>query len=1389
MKDYGTVRDLYKSIDKVTSTNLVIGEWNMNKYQEILEYGIYKDPTYADQNRPYSLGSEVNVLTGQNYVVYEDDTTKIDPDQEFFSQLSSVFSPNRPDPGILLMQHYSGNLITRNSTTIRVDNLSPNIPRYYAFSKNREYDYFNSAKVMGANPNESGIANEQGKILCANPYVVYAEQFPINKITVKLQNHLSVPDSYKIEYLSSGSWQTAFTSTSSALFSSGILDIYLSNGTWSTTPSRLSSVTEVSSLTSNNIKTVKGIRMLVFSMTKNVPGKYGLELIELSPRLEIDLTAYTESFSIDSTMGDTTNIGLPVGSIVASTGNISLSNEDNQFLFSSTLNDFKMLNPDTKFTFYQIVTSQSSSAVIPLKVMYSNQWSVGDDYSVSVSLEDGFKFLRETSAPDLVLQYKSGTKLSTAVLTVLDNVGITGLKFEESSLGAFNTGEDVSIRNFFCKKEQTVAEVLEQLAIATQCSMFYDAEGNLNVLTKERLSEKAKLEESLSTDKRYNPNPDPARYVWYKNDWYFYNGVPSALPSEVTWTVNPTYGFLTAAEYPPPSQNVADVGGKTDFWFILDEDYTNTAGTASAAEYAYTASYTANVSTYSEIKVNPVTDGEIIYHTYGPRKQPGAQNLPEDVLNDLVEDIPASALAFSNYTYATTILWTPGNDNSAVLGAANLTLDMTGSALKDVFTQSYTALNEDEAVRRLYDATNDSTYFPSLDEKLNAKKSMIIFLDRNEGFTFADYDGYVLIDKEYIKYRGKLFSINGKLKILFNQEEFQQELRYIPKGGSIAIIGLIVDVEFKIISQSNGQYTYSVVGDGRAKFGSERKQHFALAENSDGIEPENTFKLTLGGAPNETTPGNINATTKFNFLDRTRYRSVKESLGSIKYNDLQSYLGFLKLSGPKSPAEDIEIIERLDKEGSTNPVTERLKQLNNKVDQAVPGSEFDPYVFYQGERNIYGQFIQLDFVPNSVSTRMRLFSKQKKRKSGEYIAATNSSIAGIGFGLNSRNEGYFVEVESIGAGKDFVSAKARRNNLRMYKVIIENGKYTPKLLFTAPVAAQTVTNTDVQVIKNSNVTTDPVFELEIQIEPTTDGIRYSVYYGNRKINAITEKTGEAINVNNKKIFMFVRNDSQAIYEFMAAAARPRNKSNSSYFKSRNNLDQSIQSGIIPVNKDFYFKNNQIQFYFNDFARLVRQVREYNVRYQDPAFNSVLIDISRVNPEYMIKEYSPTSFGAKIVVVNTSSGPVLLGEDSQSLPLYIVGIQLEELSSGKISMKDYYNTIEEKKLRVTQRERNLSIYGSQTFSLDNEYIQTMSQAKNMMRWITQYCGRQRLKMSLEIFPNPLIELGDKIRIYDKKRGYTLENDNFGDRVFIVSSISHSVSDTGPSMNVEITEVGQ
>ena len=77
---------------------------------------------------------------------------------------------------------------------------------------------------------------------------------------------------------------------------------------------------------------------------------------------------------------------------------------------------------------------------------------------------------------------------------------------------------------------------------------------------------------------------------------------------------------------------------------------------------------------------------------------------------------------------------------------------------------------------------------------------------------------------------------------------------------------------------------------------------------------------------------------------------------------------------------------------------------------------------------------------------------------------------------------------------------------------------------------------------------------------------------------------------------------------------------------------------------------------------------------------------------------------------------------------------------------------------------------------------------MLKWIIQNCSRQRMRISLETLANPLIELGDKVKIFSKQRGYYEDNSNFGKKTFVVSDISYNLSSDGPQMNLTLIEVG-
>lgn len=1361
MLEHGALRDLFKSTKKVYSENKVIAEWNMNRYQIISRYGLYKDQATDTDSTVLT-----NIVTGYNYLLYQDDTTRISDNADKFSSLASVFKPDRPDAGIVLLNNKINGLIAYTArSSILASNITTASPRFYPFSENRDYDYFDSSKNLYSSDSDpsKGTSNPRtGNINSANPFVIYSTSFPCNKITVKVQNYASYPTDFVVQILPDGSntWTNAYSGVSSTQLQDGKLEIYYSAGTWSTTESNITDLGEITTPSTQAVK-IKGIRLKVSKMSlvgDTVNGVYkryrgSLELLEISPRVQVDLSSYTESFSINSSLGES-EFGLPVGTVVKSDGNISFSNDTGAFLSSSTLASYNMLSPNVEFRLYQKVTASVSgdeasntTYTIPIKTMYSDRWDTSGDWTTSVEFSDRMRLFQEKNVIDLALITKNGTPMSIALLILLDNLGITGYEFKKTYNGV--EGEDTIINNFFCSTEQTLASVLEEIAVATQSAIYIDASNNLNVLTKER--------------------------IWQG-------------------TVN--------------EQSFSSVGGataSTNFWIVADEDYSGTGTTS------YLTNYIANVASLSENKINPITSGEVAYHNYGLRKERLASELNNLIPKEYKEDIPLYSAIDAGYTYKGSILWSPGNDNESVLAAANLIKDIRASRLEDLFTSTYTEESEEDAIREMF---NDSKGRSNIDKML----SLVMFIDRNDAYLFGNFSGYVFVELEYIEYYGKVFNVQyagiapqDSQVVVFSEEELNDIINKAPLRASVVPIGLVIKPKFKV-QKSNNKYQFTVVGDGRGALNSRNyiKAHPAFNENTSDSEilPNKKYKVAIGGKQNvgyvSGENSGLKTSTSYSFRDIKNFKKVKKSL-NLPDQNYQTYVGTLKIAGPQAPARDLLALTASTDIG----VVREQDKINKYIDNIIPGNSssakasFDDFVYFLGEQNIYGQKLELPFSPRIITTRMRLFSGQKKTKDGNYVASTMSSIAGIAFGIGGNGTGYYLEVESIGSGKSEISPVSMANNLRFYKLYVKKngdsgqGTLTADVLATGAVNAQTVLNSDVRLVTDNGEGKDAVFDLQIVINRNGNYFEYDIYYGDTKVNdsPIKEKVDDALNINSNTISFFVRNDSQAIYEYVAAATTPAKTNPGDFFKSSQNIDTAVDTidrakrGVLFTNaKELVAdRSNNLRVYFNDFARLLRETKKYIARYDAPVISSRVIDISRVNPQYMIKQLKSTAFGSEIQVTNTSGGAIRLSEDT-SLPLYIFGIKLEELSTGTIKMNDIDELDDKANKRITDLQKNKAIYGDKGFSLDSRFIQSVSQAKNLFRWIASSATRQRMILDLEIFPNPLLELGDKIKVVAKDRGYFENNSFFGNKTFVVSDISYSVSESGPSMNIKLIEVG-
>ena len=235
---------------------------------------------------------------------------------------------------------------------------------------------------------------------------------------------------------------------------------------------------------------IRGIRVVVEVMNKF---DSTFDLIEMSPRLVVDISDKVVDFKITKTLSDIGITSLPVGQLLASNGQISLFDEDQAFNDQNTSSIIAgYVRKNIKFTFYEIVLDvEGFDYYVPIKALYSEGFPQADvtGATLSIQLRDLFFFLESMPAPRLLT---TQTSLSYAIATLLDYIGFSNYVFRR-----VEDESDPIIPYFFVAPDQNVAQVLNQLALATQTAMFFDEYNNFIVMSKDYLMP---TEDQRSTD-------------------------------------------------------------------------------------------------------------------------------------------------------------------------------------------------------------------------------------------------------------------------------------------------------------------------------------------------------------------------------------------------------------------------------------------------------------------------------------------------------------------------------------------------------------------------------------------------------------------------------------------------------------------------------------------------------------------------------------------------------------------------------------------------------------------------------------------------------------------------------------------------------------------------
>jgi len=518
--------------------SVILSEWNMNVPGNIKTIGNYRyrpnEPASLYKNIPNTFDQEDN---GNYYndatLSYEqiqntyniDDTLQIfksqDQKRSLYYSLEDCLKPFRPRSGINKTTYFNNKYLPTNTV------FGNNSPRYYMSSRYDDFKYWTSYRKEEGK--ERGIAkakvNNINYIDDACPFVVYKDSVPCNRIVIKMQTNVgytdkgsfntiteirqdpfygnlnkTTPDRFKVQILKNNNWtdildinQNSRRSDNSDIIGpNGYLEIFYSNNEWFLNSEVIDYSTPFVTELSNPLKTTKsdgtffynefdyidGIRVVVMSMNKF---DSTFDLIELSPRLVVDMSNKILDFKINKTLSDLSQGAIPVGQLLSSTGDVTIFDEDFAFNENNSNSIIKnYLNKNIKFVFYENIYNSDLSVnyFVPIKTLYSDNFpqTGNDGSSVSITLRDFYFYFESISAPRILL---TDVSLGFAISTILDSVGFTNYTFKR-----LGSEKDPIIPYFFVAPEQSLAEVLNQLAISTQTAMFFDEYNNFVIMSK-----------------------------------------------------------------------------------------------------------------------------------------------------------------------------------------------------------------------------------------------------------------------------------------------------------------------------------------------------------------------------------------------------------------------------------------------------------------------------------------------------------------------------------------------------------------------------------------------------------------------------------------------------------------------------------------------------------------------------------------------------------------------------------------------------------------------------------------------------------------------------------------------------------------------------------------
>jgi len=1381
---------------------------------------------------------------------------------------------------------------------------------------------------------EGGGTTRSYYITDAAPFVVYENSIPVNRVIVKMQTHVGTvkldsvfdgtspvadplyeeeniisnrrtPTNWRVEYLDTdgvtwrtlinfaslyptGYYQNTAGQTVPVIDRDGYIELQYDDG-WTIGSSEINSSTPVltqlvqpPTATPVQFMYINGLRVVVDTMSKK---DSTFELIELSPRLAVDLSSVVKDYSVSKVASDLGEGGLPVGQLLASNGSITIADFD-QALNKNNPNSViaNYLGNNLQIKFFEVIKDVPVAGLIedfyvPIKTLYAESFPDINAATriANIKLRDLYFHLESTLAPEV---FFSNISFSYAIAMVLDSIGFTNYVYYKSV-----NDQDMTIPYFFIAPNTSVAEVLEDLAKATQTAVFFDEYNNLVFMSKsyilpsagDRLPDSPDDEVSLvlngARDGDVLPNIKDissqqnqvyndgkiiytSRYIQKQyrevrqanllDEGKIWSYLPAMLwevaPTESTKSINEVKTnnadyALTAipvnsklsAEVPSVVgneivNNIIDFGEGVYFiarysgYFHSNAEiikYDAVEYSVSQPSQSEVISTTANIATGQSTLVvdgdlSTIKPGQKLSKVSGEgRFGNGAVvdsiDIASGTITLTVNHAAAGAISFIARSGETNIWINSLEEYQKYFAQLPFNGKMYPTGRVRIFAEPY--YNSDSTLKNGPVARHGRGQFNTKIVEHNS--GIPDWVTQNVGGVSMQSE-YVFSNKskDFIKVSTNATCANGSNVIKVSEAD-KKKLRVGQKVGGPAAIPQGTKVS-KIVASGakiDKTLTAEIASGTSITFSGVTVYDSSLIDFQEGITGQ-----SFGGKTSKSISETATRTSLIrNFLSSSFSSETPAGTTIHTTQTAKVQSSALVFTGPTFPS-------------SVDPkdfISYSYKDFSSGVDQS------------SGKYNHFGTRVRIIGTPEnstdasqSITGSMNYYAPQSKISNSETIIKGGGG--GLGVLVNPEtNNGYFFEIGALSTnnveeyldGDDIV-------NLMFYKTTQKSDSTTATAVPVRLWSGRTSVNVDDGRFSGQyrlKAEERPsVYDLAVEYEEVVDSsnkvsLKFYLYINNKLVGSVIDDEPLVNRV--PTVALFVRGTSKCMFENVYAikqneAANYVNPYTPPLYSSSTFNDEELSdnafvhytmpqavsgtylSGISPISV------RSADLAIEEFGTIMREAAYFNIRYDKayPAFLSKLSPTYNNLKGYAVSGFVSNAYGAEFIVFNITDR-ILSLDSSTGNALVIQGVTFTQESPHDLTVDEYFQEnsnmsnpdmfgtvvvndplTNERNYKTVKNSR--ITYGRKDFTLDSLYVQSQDYAEDLMGWIVSKILQPRLSVGVDIFANPMIQLGDIVTIDYQSGGIDAVTDS--SKRYVVYNIDYERSASGPNMTLYLTE---